>query len=165
MTKGVTQTHLQSIWNHSEPSEVPCSSNKKLVENFFWKHGTNHWLQLYEFTVFFTTTQHNYYFFDVRKKKMYIGLSSPPPTSNYKSCNSAGPKETVGRVGLTIYFLANHNKNRKTSQLSFQGFLFKAFPPKFLMFPSPLLYIIKVVLRTFFWFCLLLYVFCVTVIQ
>ena len=35
MTKEATQTHLESMWNHSAPSEVPRSSNKKLTENSF----------------------------------------------------------------------------------------------------------------------------------
>ena len=36
--KGVTQTSLGSIWDHSEPLEVPQSLNKKQVEHFF-RHG------------------------------------------------------------------------------------------------------------------------------
>ena len=33
--KGVTQAHLGPIWYHSEPSDVPSSSNQFLGWNFF----------------------------------------------------------------------------------------------------------------------------------
>ena len=60
---------------------------KQIIDReLFQKQGTYHQLQLYKFSVFFATTQRYYYFYDVRKKKIYIGLSSPPPTSNYESC-------------------------------------------------------------------------------
>ena len=34
MIKEVTQTHLGSIWYPLKPSDVPCTTNTKLVENF-----------------------------------------------------------------------------------------------------------------------------------
>ena len=35
MIKGVTHTHLGSIWYHSEPSDVPYSPNQFLGWDFF----------------------------------------------------------------------------------------------------------------------------------
>ena len=35
MIRGITWTHIQSVWNHSGPSEVPYSTNQSLVRNFF----------------------------------------------------------------------------------------------------------------------------------
>ena len=35
MIKGITWTHIQSVWNYSGPSEVPYFPNQLLVMNFF----------------------------------------------------------------------------------------------------------------------------------
>jgi hypothetical protein len=35
MIKGVTRAHLRPIWYHSEPLDVPCSSNQFLDRDFF----------------------------------------------------------------------------------------------------------------------------------
>ena len=35
MIRGITWTHIQSVWNHSGPSEVPYSAKQSLVRNFF----------------------------------------------------------------------------------------------------------------------------------
>ena len=35
MLKEITSTHIQSVWNHSDPLEVPYSANLQLVRIFF----------------------------------------------------------------------------------------------------------------------------------
>ena len=45
MKKGVTHAHLEPIWYHSEPSDVPYSPNQFLALDFFC-----HFLLLYCFT-------------------------------------------------------------------------------------------------------------------
>ena len=35
MISGITWTHVQSVWNHSGPSEVLYSLNQYLASNFF----------------------------------------------------------------------------------------------------------------------------------
>ena len=150
MARGITWTHIQSVWNHSGPSKVPYSSNQYLVRNFFFcflqKTGSS-WL-LWQENVICRTTKtslrsNNYaksnWFFHFNSLKPKVPVTEAPPrfscNPNQFACHENGsciPKTWVcddepdcedesGKL-LTYYALLSMKKSIHNSYNNFVPF-------------------------------------------
>ena len=97
MIRGITWTHIQSVLNHSGPSEVPYSAKQELVRNFFccFLHLTSSSTYIFKFLIIFYCILVHVEYLWIFKGSLPLYLSRMIKQSLFPGYNLAGKKADV----------------------------------------------------------------------